>query len=349
MIIMKTRKTKLGWLMLLSVIVMLSACSTPDEDASQRREKVLVELTPVENSIMDNELHMTGVVRAFEEAYIGAATPSRIEKIYVDVGDRVEKGQLLVQMDRTQLFQARVQLDNLREDLRRMDTLLALGAVTQQNVDQLKAQYDIARSNVDNLAEHTRITAPIAGVVTGRYNSDGEIFSMTPTPAGKPAIVSLNQITPVKIMVGVSERFFNDVSKGQDVLVTTEVYPGRSFQGIVNRIYPTIDRMTGSFQVEIIVDNRDLALRPGMFARVAVNLGEMETLVVPALAVRKQVGSDERFVFVVEHEMAHRRVVTLGRTFGDRLEILSGIEPGELLVTNGQHNLMDQTAVDIVN
>ncbi len=345
-------KAKMGykrWLMLFAIAIVLSGCSTPAEEESQHREKVLVELTRVETSILDNELFMTGTVRAFEEAYIGAATPSRIEKIYVDVGDRVEKGQLLVQMDRTQLFQARVQLDNLRDDLRRMDTLLSVGAVTQQNVDQLRAQYDIAKSNVDNLAEHTRITAPITGVVTGRYNSDGEIFSMTPTPAGKPAIVSLSQITPVKIMVGVSERFFNAVSRGQNVLVTTEVYPERLFEGRVSRIYPTIDRMTGSFQVEVIVDNRDTALRPGMFARVALNLGEMETLVVPALTVRKQVGSDERFVFIVENEVAHRRVVRLGRTFGDKLEIISGLEPGEMLVTNGQHNLMDQTAVEIVN
>ncbi len=336
---------------MLASALIISGCGLigTEEEERRERDRVLVELRETEQTTLVNDIRLTGVVEAFEVAFIGAPTPSRIERILVDVGDQVQKGQLLVQMDRTQLFQAKVQLDNLREDLRRMDTLLEVGAVTRQQYDQLKTQYEVASSNVENLEIHTQIRAPMGGVITGRFNSDGELFSMTPaTPAGKPAIVSLKQIQPVKIMIGVSERFFPHVTKGQEAAVRLDILPDREFSGRVSRIYPTIDRMSGTFQVEIRVDNPDMALRPGMFARVALNLGEKESLLVPALAVRKQVGSDERFVFVVEDEVAHRRPVRLGRTYDDQLEILSGIAEGEMLVVSGQHNLMDQTPVEVV-
>lgn len=342
---------KTNALFLVAMVVLSQGCAliTTEEEVTEQ-EKVLVSLKELEKSTVLNDVRVTGVVEAYEEAYIGAPTPSRIERILVDVGDHVDKGQLLVQMDRTQLFQARVQLDNIKADLRRMDTLLTVGAVTQQQYDQLKTQYEVAASNVENLAENTEIRANIPGVITGRFNSDGEIFSMTPaTAAGKPAIVSLKQIQPVKITIGVSERYFPIVETGQDAVVVLDILSDRQFAGRVSRIYPTIDRMSGTFRVEILIDNADLSLRPGMFARVALHLGTIDALLVPALAVRKQVGSDERFVFVEEDGVAHRRRVTLGRSFDDRLEILGGLEEGEMLVVTGQHNLMDQSEVQIVN
>ncbi len=337
-------------LFFLAFLMLFGACAMITEEEEEVQEKVLVELTKTEKTTLIQDIRTTGTVQAYEEAYVVAPGPARIEQIFVDVGDQVEKDQLLIQMDRTQLFQARVQLDNLREELRRLDTLLAVGAVTRQQYDQLKTQYDVAKSNVENLEENTRIRANIPGIITGRYNSDGEMFTMSPaTPEGKIAIVSLKQIQPLKITIGASERFFPMIEKGQEAIVTSDIYHGREFKGRVNKIYPTIDRASGTFKVEILVRNDDLALRPGMFGRVTLNAGEIEGLLVPALAVRKQVGSDERFVFVVEDGLAHRRTVTLGRTFDDKLEILAGLEEGELLVTTGQHNLMDQSEVEIVN
>lgn len=337
-------------LLCLGALLIAGSCQVVTEEEREERERVLVELTTTETTILDREIRTTGQIRPYEEAFIGAAGPQRIEQIFVDVGDRVEKDQLLVQMDRTQLFQARVQLDNLREDLRRLDTLVAVGAATRQQLDQLKTQYEVARSNVENLEENTRIRANIPGIITGRYFSDGEIFTMSPTtPEGRIAIVALQQIQPVKLSMGVSEGHFPEVQIGQEALLTADIYPGREFRGRLHKLYPTIDRTSGTFRVDILIENNDLALRPGMFGRVSLRVGETEGLLVPALAVLKQAGSDERFVFVVENSIAHRRAVRLGRTFDDRVEIISGLEAGEELVTKGQHNLMDQSEVEVVN
>ncbi|MFW5708501.1 MAG: efflux RND transporter periplasmic adaptor subunit, partial [Bacteroidota bacterium] len=186
------------------------------------------------------------------------------------------------------------------------------------------------------------------GVVTARFFSNGEMFSGAPSPVGKPAIVTINQIKPVKVIIGVSERFLPEISKGQRTAVTTTVFPDRIFEGRVNRIFPTIDRATGTFRVEIIIDNQDESLRPGMFARVAISLDEHEALLVPSLAILKQPGSNERFVFVVENGVAQRITVEPGRKYEDMTEV-SGITPEKMLVVTGQHNLIQGTEVEIVD
>ncbi|TVQ10595.1 MAG: efflux RND transporter periplasmic adaptor subunit [Bacteroidetes bacterium] len=339
--------TKIQTTILTLSLLIFAACQTAVEQEEQD-SKVLVRVKPSSMHTVVNNLEFTGTVLPYEEAHIAPAVPARINRILVDVGDKVSKGQLLVEMDNTQLFQAQVQLDNLKTELARLDTLLKAGAVTQQAYDQLRTQYQVAQSNIDNLSTHTQVRSTLDGVVTGRYFSAGEMFTGTPSPAGKPAIVSINQIKPVKVIVGVSERFLPQVTKGQPAGVTSDVYPDQVFNGKVNRIFPTIDRATGTFRVEIVIDNRDESLRPGMFARVALSLGEHEALLVPAMSVLKQTGSNERFVFVIENNTAQRLTVEPGRKFDDRVEILTGLNPGQQLVITGQHNLIQGSEVEIV-
>lgn len=331
------------------MLAFVAACQPRTQETTTERPATLVQVAPTSLQTIANNLDFTGVVQPYEEAHIGAAQPARIERILVDVGQQVAKGQLLVQMDRTLLFQAQVQLQTLKGDLLRLDTLLRVGAVTQQSYDQLKAQFEVATASYENLARHTEIRATIPGIITGRYNSEGELYTMSPSPAGKPAIVSIMQIRPVKITIGVSERFFPRVKIGQTATVVTDLYPGRNFEGKVYKIYPVIDRASGTFKIEILVDNNDLSLRPGMFTRVALSLGETEAMLVPALAVLKQVGSNERFVFVVEDGVAIRKIVVPGRNIGDMQEVIAGLKPDEMLVISGQHNLTHLGKVNIVN
>lgn len=332
----------LGWVM--------TSCNNSGAEQKVEERKIPVKVEQTQTNQVENNLEFTGVVQAYEEAHIAPAAPVRIQSILVDVGDKVSKGQLLVQMDRTQLFQANVQLENLEKELSRLDTLLKAGAVTQQQYDQMKTQYDIAKSNIDNLSTQTEIRSPLTGVVTGRYYSDGEMFSMTPGPAGKPAIVSVFQIRPVKVMISMSERFLPQIEKGQLAQVTTDVFPNREFTGKVNKISPVIDRMSGTFSVEIIIENGEELLKPGMFARVSLNMGTQDVFLVPALAVLKQAGSNERYVFVIdEQNQAIRKTVTLGNKYDDKLEIIAGLEKDQNLVVTGQHNLIDGTVVEVLN
>jgi membrane fusion protein, multidrug efflux system len=334
-------------ILLFSLLAIMASCkTTAEKDVSH--ERILVRTAQTSLQPVATNLEFTGVVQPYEEAHIAPAMPARIKRILVDVGDKVTKGQLLIEMDNSQLYQAQVQFSNLTTELARIDTLLKAGAVTQQAYDQLKTQYEVSQSSIQNLSTHTQVRSTLNGVVTGRYFSDGEMFSGAPSPAGKPAIVSINQVQPVKVIIGVSERFLPEIKKGMEAEITTEVFSGRSFKGTINRIFPTIDRATGTFRVEIVIDNKDENLRPGMFARVSLNLGEHQALLVPALAIMKQAGSNERFVFVVQNEQAQRLTVEPGRKYDDNMEILSGLQPGQQLIITGQHNLIQGSDVEIV-
>jgi len=278
------------------------------------------------------------------------STPGRIEQIYVEIGSRVKKGDQLVQMDQTQLQQAIIQLKNLETDYKRLDTLQKVGSITRQQFDQISTQYEIARTNVEFLKENTRLVAPFNGVVSGKYFENGEMYSGAPnTSSGKAAILSIVQISPLKAIVNIPETYYPMVNEGMKTSIICDLYPDQVYEGQIMRKYPTIDVMTHSFQVEIRIDNPGEKLRPGMFARVNLELGEMNALVVPALAVLKMQGSNERYVFVEEQGKAKRISVTLGQRFDDMVEVISAeLKIGDRLITTGQSRLVDQVPVEIV-
>lgn len=286
-----------------------------------------------------------------EEVHLVPSTPGRIEKIYVEVGSHVSKGDLLVQMDQTQLQQAILQLKNLENDYNRIDTLYKVGSVTGQQFDQISMQYEVARSNVEYLKENTRLLAPFNGVVSGKYFEDGEMYSGAPnTIAGKAAIISLVQIDPLKAMISIPESYFPEIREGMEAGIISDIYPGQTYTGVIIRRYPTIDPNTHSFQAELRIDNPGQKLRPGMFVRVDLELGEKRAMVVPALAVLKMQGSDERYVFVEEQGLAKRVSVKLGQRFDEQVEIISPeLEEGSRLIIAGQARLVDKVPVEVVN
>ncbi|MEN8157627.1 MAG: efflux RND transporter periplasmic adaptor subunit [Bacteroidota bacterium] len=293
------------------------------------------------------EQKITSTVVAFEETYLAPALQGRIRSVKVEVNDHVKKGQLLVEMDPTQLDQTRLQYQTLKTDLARMDTLLKHGSVTRQAYDQMKAQVETTQLVLKSLEENTLLRAPYTGVITGRYYNDGELFSPTPnTPVGKAALVSMMQVDIVKLFVNLSEKSLPLIKEGMEATISTDVYPGKLFAGRVFRIHPTISAATRTFAAEIKVPNRDERLHPGMFARVSLKLGEKEALIVPAIAVMQQTGTNERYVMLHENGKASRVIVRIISRYDDQLEIASpGIKGGEELIYAGQSDLEDGTPV----
>ena len=348
---MKTkRKSTILNIMGLSFLI-FSACNVEDSNTNEEKNQsaLPVKIASVQIKEVEQTVTATGTIRAFRENHIGPASPGRINKIYVEVGDKVKKGDILVQMDKTQLRQVQVQFETLKHNMERMDTLLSIGSISKQKHEQLKVQYDITKTNLDFLSENTRLVAPIDGIITGKYQNDGEIFSMAPNPMiGKAAIVSVMQINPVKVFINVSESYFPEIKEGMKAKIRLDIYPEEEFTGKIYRIHPTIDPMTRTFTIEIIMDNNSLRLRPGMFARIELIIGEKSANLVPSLAVLKQTGTNERYVFVYKEGKAIRKTVQVGRLYDDQVEIESGIDPGETLIISGQRKLLDGTQVEII-
>lgn len=333
---------------------LLNGCAPKEEskfgnEASQKLEPVKV--LKLDYQTIKRSVEYTSSLQAFEEIHLAPAAPGRIKSIPVEIGNRIDKGDLLVQMDPTQLVQAEVQLHTLEKDFQRLDTLRKVGSIPQQQFDQMKAQLDIARANVDFLRDNTRLFAPFDGVISGKYFESGEMYSGAPNPmVGKSAIVSLVQINKLKTIVAVSEKYFPQLKQGADVIIQVDIFPGKTFPGKVFSKHPTIDPASRTFNVEVALDNSEDLLRPGMFSRVAFKLEEIEALVLPAQAVLKLQGSNDRFLFIEEKGLARRISVKMGDRYDDMVEVISDeLKPGHYVVVSGQARLIEGMQLQILN
>ncbi|HPR27401.1 efflux RND transporter periplasmic adaptor subunit [Lentimicrobium sp.] len=342
---------KIG-LALLSVTALACSSGKTEKSAQQdaASEKVeVVRVAELQVQQVARSVEYSSTLLAYEEIHMAPASPGRIENIAVEVGTRVNKGDLLVQMDRTQLHQAEVQLRTLETDFKRFDTLRKVGSVAQQQYDQMKSQLDIARSNVAFLQENTRLRAPFSGVISGKYFEPGEMYSGAPVaPIGKAAIVSLVQIDRLKTLVPVSEKYFPMIRKGMEVNIGVDIYPGETFKGRVFNIYPTIDAASRTFNIEVAVDNPGGKLRPGMFSRVTLDLDREEALLIPAIAVLKMQGSNDRYLFIEKDNVAKRIPVVIGKRYNELVEVESEqLKKGDLVVVSGQARLLDGMKVKV--
>ena len=321
----------------------------PDSTAAVKSQPVKVMEIKYRQTAVEQKVSST--IMAFEDTYLSPALSGVIRDVKVEVNDRVKKGQLLAEMDRTQLDQTNLQYETLKRDMSRMDTLLKHGSVTQQSYDQMKAQVDATALILKNLEENTFLRAPYSGVITGKYYNDGELYSPAPnTPAGKAALVSIMQVDPVKLMVNLSEKYLPLISEGMNASVKTDVYENETFNGEIFRIHPTVSSATRTFIAEIKVSNKDGKLSPGMFARVSLKLGETEAMIVPAIAVLQQTGTNQRYVMLNDKGTAKKVVVQIVNRHDDQLEIASPeLQGGEELVYAGQSRLENGSPVKVVS
>lgn len=302
-------------------IAVLAGCSgkkDSDKDTSVV-EAIPVKIQKLEKENIARTLDYTANLQADEQVYYAPAATGRIEKIYVEVGDRIKKGQLLVEMDRTNLQQAEVQLKNLETEYNRAKMLNETQSISKQAYDAAVTQYEVAKSNVDFLKENTRMLAPFNGVVTGKYFENGEVYTGAAFGgASKPSIIAIEKINPLKAYVNLSEQY---VKKGTKVELKSSLYPDRVFEGQVSIVYPTIDPASRTFTVEVKIPNDDEALRPGMYGTINFFIGNTETVVVPAIAVLKLQGANDRYVFINKNGKAKRVSVNLGKRFEDKIEL----------------------------
>jgi membrane fusion protein, multidrug efflux system len=326
-----------------------SASASSDPATTPKKAAVPVKVMTLSKTKISRTIDYTATVLPFEEVNVAPSSPGRIEKIYVEVGDKVKKGENLFLMDRTQLYQLELQLGNLRKDLDRLDTLLRTGSTRQQQYDQLKTQYDVTKTNVDYMRENTLLKSPFDGVVTGKYFEDGEVYSGSPTTqTGRAAVVTVMQVNPLKVNVSISEQYYPLIKTGMKAEITADVFKNEKFTGTVFRVSPTITPATRSFIAELELQNRNDLLRPGMFIRVSMDLGEVETFVVPANTVLIQEGTNIRFVFLEKNNVAERLEVTLGKRFDDQLEIVStNLKEGDQLITEGQARLIGGDIIEL--
>ena len=283
-------------------------------------------------------------VEAYATNNIMPQSGARIRKINVEVGDYVVKGQVLAEMDRFQLEQLELQIQNDEVEYARLKGLFEEGGVSQSDFETAELGYKVRKTNYQNLLENTVLRSPITGFVTARNFDVGDMFSMS------APLFTVQQVVPVKLLVGISENEYTKVKKGDVVTITVDALPGRTFSGKVTRLYPTINAATHTFNAEVVVQNADRALRPGMFARVTVNFGTNHRIVLPDRCIVKQEGTGQKFVYLLRSDDTVSYVpVTVGRHMGAEYEVVDGVSEGDTVVSKGQTVLKDGVKVVVLN
>ena len=328
----------------------LAACGGNKQDdkksaTTTKKEAEKVQVLTLQSERIAKTLELSTTLEGYETMNISPSITGHIEHIYVQVGSRVQKGSMLVRMDQTQLNTTRINLASTKTELDRVTALKASGSVSEQVYDQTKAAYDQLVESERFQNENTFVRAQFAGVISAKNFEDGEMNTGAP-------ILTLTQISRLKAIINIPETYFPLVKTGMKVDIESDIYPGKTFPATIEIVYPTIDPASHTFQAKLNIPNNGEKIRPGMYVRTHLAIGEVDAIVVPYQSVLKLTGSNDRYVFVNEEGTARRVAVTLGQRYDDRIEVIpvenGAIKAGDQLVITGQARLVDGDKLEIV-
>ena len=324
---------------------LLASCSSSSSSKATEEQSAdtvrLVEVAPAEMRALSLSEEFTAQLEAKVVNNITAQAGGRLKQLLVKVGDRVGAGQAVARMEATQAAQAQIQLADAKTNFARMDELYKVGGVSKAQWEQAKSAVDQAKLAYGNGAENTVLRSPISGFVTAKNYDNGDMTSP------QLPVVVIQQIAPVKAVIGVSEQYYSYLKKGAAATLSVDALGEETFSGIVTNIFPTLDPVTHTVSTEIEVANKDLKLRPGMYARVHLDFGTKEALTVPDKAIVRQAGSGARYVYVFSGGKAVYRAVELGQQQGDLYEVVSGLNAGDQVIISAPSNLKNGLSVKL--
>ncbi|MTI87830.1 MAG: efflux RND transporter periplasmic adaptor subunit [Balneolaceae bacterium] len=347
------KRSRYLFIPLLSVAALLAitACNNQDPNESENEEEKLVipvEVSSVSRGDISAYYSNTATLEAEQEATIVSKVRGILTEIKVEEGDVVQKGQVIATIEdeqyRIEAQRAKATLDRLHNDYQRNKELYEkelVAAETYQNTqyeyESQKSAYELAKLNL----EHTNIKAPIGGVISERFVKEGNMIGTD------QQVFRVTDFSPLQAILHIPEHEMSKIKKGQTALLKADALPNQTFEGHVERISPVINPETGTFKVTVYVDETRNVLRPGMFGRIKIVYDtRLNTQMIPKAAVISE--DQNQSVFVIKDSLAFKRNIRTGYGNGVRIEILEGLEDGEMVVTIGQGSLQDSSKVNIV-
>lgn len=307
-------------------------------------EAVKVAVTPLPQSIT-----AVGSLRSDEAIILRPEISGRISEILFREGQRAAKDSVLVRFDssvqRAELEQAKANLSLSKSKYDRAIDLQKKGFISSQAREEAENNYRVAQASAELATARLsklELRAPFSGIVglrsvsIGDYVKDGQ------------DIVNLEEIDPLKVDFRVPEKYLKQVNTGQSLQISLDAFPDRIYDGRIYAINPLVDTNGRAIVIRAHVKNSESRLRPGMFARVRLLLDEKsDALVVPEQALMPQ--GDDQYVFKVVDGRAQRVKVGIGQRRDGRVEIVQGLQAGELIVTAGQPKIRDGVAVAVAD
>lgn len=317
---------------------------------AKKNAAVSVKVDTVKVEQVSLDFKSNGYFEPLEELKLSAEKPGKVTQILVKEGDFVKVGQTLaiVRSDVININaeNANAIYQNAVADYNRFENAYKTGGVTKQQLDQARLAMINAKSNLNQAninVEDTRIKAPISGIINKKFIEVGAVLAGTPPTE----LFEIVNVTKLKLKVTVNESQVANLKVGSPIKITSNIYPDKEFSGKITFIAPKADASL-NFPVEIeITNNVSNELKAGMYGTANFSSQEKPTLkIVPREAFVGSVGSNE--VFVVKNGVATLKKVTAGRIIGEKVEILDGLNEGELVVVTGQINLQDGSVIEII-
>ena len=316
---------------------------------AQKNSAVLVRTAQAAYQEVNTQYVSNGVFSPKQEVKISAETNGKVVKVLVEEGATVGAGQTLaiIEGDKQNVSVSNAQsvYNNAKAEVARYENAYATGGVTKQQLDQMKLQLENAKNNLQSArieATDVYIKASFSGIVNKRLIEPGSYVN-----PGKELFEIVN-VSTLKLTVNVDEKNIGNVKIGQQVLVESSVHPNESWTGVVSFIAPKADANL-NFPVEMeIKNNANNDLKAGMYG--VAKFGGNETnnvFVVPRTAFVGNISSNK--IFAAQDGKAVLKDVVAGRNFGDYVEVISGINNGEMVITTGQINLLNETPIKVIN
>ena len=358
---MKRKKYIILAVILVAVILVIARAVKksikPPVETEQEEKALPVEVEKASMAAMPETVEAIGNIEPFKKVVIFSEATEILEKLTVREGDFVKAGELIAAIEGEQrkltvkqleneIKSQQYQLENLKSNYERNKRLADQGVIAPKNFEDTETQYNSALYRLKALEaqmetakrrlKDTAILAPISGMVAQKFMDEGELVTESTMTKSDP-IVSIVDISRVKITVPVGESDIKKVKANQKVALETDVYPGRRFSGRVNKVMPVTDYVTRTTTVEVLADNPGYLLKEGMFARVSIDAGTRNVLAVSMDALMRMPSSGSYYCFKMrDADTVEKAYVETGVVKGGVIEIKEGLKEGDTVVVTSQ-------------
>lgn len=307
----------------------------------QKKEGIPVKIVELQKENYSQELTFSGKIRGLKESMVTSSIAGRIETIAKDVNDKVKEDDVVINVPTdvpaSQYNQAKDNFELTQNTYNRMQKLFESGAISQQDLDQVEVQYKVAQSNFDSIDKILNIESPIDGVISIMYAEVGDMIN----PGDQLFQVVDNSY--YKTRVYVPESQIKDIRKGQKVTAT---WNNIVFSGKVSKVSTAIDYDTNAFIVDILYPNNKQDIKIGVTADVKIEVYKTEAIAVESQYILTD--GEQTYVYLKNADKAQKRVIEVGRRLNGNFEIISGLEAGDILISQGASYLSDNSLIKIV-
>jgi membrane fusion protein (multidrug efflux system) len=334
-------------------IIIITSCAKEDavaqEDTSvealQQAQGIPVKITNIEKQDITQWDEYSGTLSGFEEVTAFGMLGDNYSKVNIEVGDLVKKGEILAEFSTdfpgANYNQAKIGYETTEKTYNRMKKVFESGGISQQQLDEVEAQYKISKENFNSTKQLVKVISPTSGVVVNVNFDKGNKNDP------KMPLCTIIKTGKLKTDIFIEEEKIAAYEKGQEVRLKWDGLKEKDFVGVINKISMSSNPKMRGFSIEILVDNKTEELMPGIFVYVFTPIYEKEDIVViPREAVFRENGKN--YVYVANNETANKKQITLGKSIGNKIEIVKGLATGDKLIYEGRALLKEGSKINIV-